>query len=65
LSKILGDAGVNADVVKKVYTDLKIPAAGAAPAAMSDAELDKLIDQLNIEQKKEIAQLLQQQLKAA
>jgi hypothetical protein len=66
VAKVLADAGVNPDVVKKVYTDLKIPAAGAAaPAAMSDAELDKLIDQLNTKQKKEILTYVQQQLRAA
>ena len=60
VAKVLADAGVNPDVVKKVYTDLKIPATGAAaPAAMSDAELDKLIDQLNTSETKEIKQFLQ------
>ena len=63
VAKVLADAGVNPDVVKKVYTDLKIPAAGAA--AMSDAEFGKLIDQLNTKQKKEILTYVQQQLRTA
>jgi hypothetical protein len=62
VAKILTAAGVGDDVVKQVYTDLKI---SAAPAAMSDAELDKLIDQLNTKQKKEILTYVQQQLRAA
>ena len=66
VAKVLADAGVNPDVVKKVYTDLKIPAAGAAaPAAMSDAEFGKLLDQLNTKQKKEILDYVQQQLRTA
>ena len=67
LAKVLTAAGVGDDVVKSVYADLKIPAAGSAadPSAMPDTELDKLIDQLNIKQKKEIVKYLQQQLRAA
>ena len=67
VAKVLTAAGVGDDVVKSVYADLKIPAAGSAadPAAMPDTELDKLIDQLNTKQKKEIVKYLQQQLRAA
>jgi hypothetical protein len=67
VAKVITAAGVGDDIVKSVYTDLKIPAAGSAadPAAMPDTELDKLIDQLNTKQKKEIVKYLQQQLRAA
>ena len=67
VAKVLTTAGVGDDVVKSVYADLKIPAAGSAAdqAAMPDTELDKLIDQLNTKQKKEIVKYLQQQLRAA
>jgi hypothetical protein len=67
VAKVITAAGVGDDIVKSVYTDLKIPTAGSAvdPAAMPDTELDKLIDQLNTKQKKEIVKYLQQQLRAA
>ena len=66
LKKFLTSMEVSDDIVNKVYTDMKLPAAGAAdPAAISDADLDKLIDQLNTKQKKEIVKYLQQQLRAA
>jgi hypothetical protein len=58
--------GITPEVIDTVYTQMKLPTAGAAgQTTMSAAELDKLIDQLNTKQKKEIAKLLQQQLKAA
>jgi hypothetical protein len=58
--------GITPKVIDTVYTQMKLPTAGAAgQTTMSDAELDKLINQLNTKQKKEIAKLLQQQLKAA
>ena len=63
VAKVLTAAGVGDDIIKQVYTDLKISAAD--PAASSDTELDKLIDQLNTKQKKEIVKYLQQQLRAA
>jgi hypothetical protein len=67
LRKFLTNYGsITPEVIDTVYTQMKLPTAGAdGQTTMSDAELDKLIDQLNTKQKKEIAKLLQQQLKAA
>ena len=66
LKKFLLDyGGIDAGTIDKVYTDMKLPTGTADPAAMSDAELDKMIDQLNTKQKKEIVKYLQQQLRAA
>ena len=66
LKKFLLDyGGIDAGTIDKVYTDMKLPTGTADTAAMSDAELDKMIDQLNTKQKKEIVKYLQQQLRAA
>ena len=66
LKKFLLDyGGIDAGTIDKVYTDMKLPTGTADPAAISDADLDKLIDQLNTKQKKEIVKYLQQQLRAA
>ena len=66
LKKFLLDyGGIDAGTIDKVYTDMKLPTGTADPAAISDADLDKLIDQLNTKQKKEIAKYLQQQLGTA
>ena len=66
LKKFLLDyGGIDAGTIDKVYTDMKLPTGTADTAAMSDADLDKLIDQLNTKQKKEIVKYLQQQLRAA
>ena len=66
LKKFLLDyGGIDAGTIDKVYTDMKLPTGAADTAAMSDADLDKLIDQLNTKQKKEIMKYLQQQLGTA
>jgi hypothetical protein len=65
LAKFLQGQGVSDDIVKQVYTDMKLPTGATDTAAMSDADLDKLIDQLNTKQKKEIMKYLQQQLGTA
>lgn len=58
--------GITPEVINTVYTQMKLPTAGAdGQTAMSDADLDKLIDQLNTKQKKEIMKYLQQQLGTA
>jgi len=62
---LLNYGGIDAGTIDKVYTDMKLPTGTADTAAMSDAELDKMIDQLNTKQKKEIVKYLQQQLRAA
>jgi hypothetical protein len=40
VAKILQSAGIAPDIVTKIYTDLKIPAPGAAPATAPDANKD-------------------------
>ena len=62
---LLNYGGIDAGTIDKVYTDMKLPTGTADTAAMSDADLDKLIDQLNTKQKKEIMKYLQQQLGTA
>jgi len=62
---LLNYGGIDAGTIDKVYTDMKLPTGAADTAAMSDADLDKLIDQLNTKQKKEIMKYLQQQLGTA
>jgi hypothetical protein len=58
--------GITPEVINTVYTQMKLPTAGAAgQTTISDAELDKLINQLNTKQKKEIMKYLQQQLGTA
>jgi hypothetical protein len=58
--------GITPDVINTVYTQMKLPTAGAAgQTTISAAELDKLINQLNTRQKKEIMKYLQQQLGTA
>jgi len=62
---LLNYGGIDAGTIDKVYTDMKLPTGTADTAAMSDADLDKLIDQLNTKQKKEIMKYLHQQLGTA
>ena len=63
VAKILTAAGVGDDVVKKVYTDLKISAAPEAQAAIGGyAEIKKLIMQLNIKDRQRMIQYLTKQI---
>ena len=64
LSKILGDAGVNADVVKKVYTDLKI-GAEAQPQAMTVDQVNAIIAKLPVDRKVRLVNYMKNQLKVA
>ena len=64
LSKILGDAGVNADVVKKVYTDLKI-GAEAQPQAMTMDQVNAIIAKLPVDRKVRLVNYMKNQLKVA
>ena len=64
LSKILGDAGVNADVVKKVYTDLKI-GAEAQPKAMTMDQVNAIIAKLPVDRKVRLVNYMKNQLKVA
>ena len=64
LSKILGDAGVNADVVKKVYTDLKI-GAEAQPQAMTIDQVNAIIAKLPVDRKVRLVNYMKNQLKVA
>ena len=78
VAAILKQAGVGDDVVGKVYTDLKLPAPGAAPAAGAEenptaaqataggyAEIKKSIMQLNTKDKKRMIAYLTKQLGTA
>jgi hypothetical protein len=63
VAKILTAAGVGDDVVKKVYTDLKISAAPEAQAATGGyAEIKKSIAQLNNKDRQRMIQYLTKQL---
>jgi len=66
VAKILTAAGVGDDVVKKVYTDLKISAAPEAQAATGGyAEVKKAIAQLNTKDRKRMIAYLTKQLGTA
>jgi hypothetical protein len=69
VAKILTAAGVGDDVVKQVYTDLKISAAPAEPEAQAAtggyAEIKKTIMQLNTKDRKRMIAYLTKQLGTA
>lgn len=66
LKKFLTDQGVATEVVDKVYTDMKLPAASAAAgAAVSIEEIEKTIMQLNNKQQKQMMAYLKSQLGTA
>lgn len=66
VAKVLTAAGVGDDVVKQVYTDLKISAAPAAQAATGGyAEVKKAIAQLNTKDRKRMIAYLTKQLGTA
>ena len=66
VAKILTAAGVGDDVVKQVYTDLKISAAPEAQAATGGyAEVKKAIAQLNTKDRKRMIAYLTKQLGTA
>jgi hypothetical protein len=75
VAAMLKQAGVGDDVVGKVYTDLKLPAPGAAPAeenpaaaqaaAGGYAEVKKAIMQLNTKDRKRMIAYLTKQLGTA
>ena len=78
VAAILKQAGVGDDVVGKVYTDLKLPAPGAAPAAGSEenpnaaqasdssyAEIKKSISQLNTKDRQRMIKYLAKQIGTA
>jgi hypothetical protein len=66
VAKILTAAGVGDDVVKQVYTDLKISAAPEAQAAASEyAEVKKAIAQLNTKDRTRMIAYLTKQLGTA
>lgn len=69
LANFLQTQGVDAGIVSKVYTDLKIPAAGQGAAAPADAaaaagyaEVKKLIMALNKKDKQRMMQYIKKQL---
>ena len=68
VAKILTTAGVSDDIVKTVYTDLKIPAPGAAaetPAEVDTAALEKMIASMTAKDKKSLEQYITKQLGTA
>ena len=66
VAKILTAAGVGDDVVKQVYTDLKISAAPAAQASDSSyAEIKKAIAQLNTKDRTRMIAYLTKQIGTA
>lgn len=64
LSKILGDAGVNADVVKKVYSDLKI-GAESQPQAITIDQVNDMLAKLPVDRKVRLINYMKNQLKVA
>lgn len=63
VAKVLTAAGVGDDIVKQVYSDLKISAAPAAePATGGYAEVKKAIAQLNTKDRQRMIQYLTKQL---
>jgi len=68
LKKFLTDQGVATEVVDKVYTDMKLPAAGAAAGTekpVDMAEIEKQISTFDIKQKQDILAYLTQSLRTA
>jgi hypothetical protein len=68
VAKILTTAGVSANNVKQIYTDLKLPAPGAAaetPAELDSAALEKMIASMTAKDKKRLAQYITKQLGTA
>lgn len=68
VAAMLKQAGVGDDVVSKVYTDLKLPAPGAASAEENSegyAEIEKAIAQLNTKDRKRMIAYLTKQLGTA
>ena len=65
VAKILSAAGVGDDVVKQVYTDLKISSAPGAAAATNDEEIKKLFVQLNTKDRTRMIAYLTKQLGTA
>jgi hypothetical protein len=68
VAKVLTTAGVSNDNVKKIYTDLKLPAPGAAaetPAELDSAALEKMIASMTAKDKKRLAQYITKQLGTA
>ena len=64
LKKFLTDQGVATEVVDKVYTDMKLPAAGAEKP-VDTAELEKQINTFDTKQKQDILAYLTQSLRTA
>ena len=68
LKKFLIDQGVATEVVDKVYTDMKLPAAGATAGAekpVDTAELEKQINTFDTKQKQDILAYLTKSLRTA
>jgi hypothetical protein len=65
VAKILTAAGVSDDVIKTVYTDLKISSAPAAQATTSDEEIKKLFVQLNTKDRTRMIAYLTKQIGTA
>ena len=65
VAKILTAAGVGDDVVKQVYTDLKISSAPAAQATTNDEEIKKLFVQLNTKDRTRMIAYLTKQIGTA
>ena len=65
VAKILTAAGVGDDVIKTVYTDLKISSAPAAQATTNDEEIKKLFVQLNTKDRTRMIAYLTKQIGTA
>ena len=65
IAKILTAAGVSDDVIKTVYTDLKISSAPAAQATTNDEEIKKLFVQLNTKDRTRMIAYLTKQIGTA
>ena len=65
VAKILSAAGVGDDVIKTVYTDLKISSAPAAQATTNDEEIKKLFVQLNTKDRTRMIAYLTKQIGTA
>lgn len=65
VADIMQQAGVNPEVVKKVYTDMKLPSPGTGKTMAEIAAIKKEIDKLGPDTKKQMFAFLQQQLGTA
>lgn len=65
LAKFLQGQGVSDDIVKQVYTDMKLPAPGSEAAAADVESLKKMLSAMSVDEKVEIYKTLSSKFKVA